>query len=105
MREATPNVAEARRMLKKGIVISGVGETEQGKLPGRGSFELLAEVTKITLDDAGLTLDEVDGMITAFSFVEATLMHSTTLAAVAEGPGEDIRPPGPCRSGSGRQIC
>ena len=45
MREATPNVAEARRMLKKGIVISGVGETEQGKLPGRGSFELRAEVT------------------------------------------------------------
>ena len=66
MREATPNVAEARRMLNKGIVISGVGETEQGKLPGRGSFELLAEATKITLDDAGLTLGEVDGLVTAF---------------------------------------
>ena len=80
MREATPNVAEARRMLNKGIVISGVGETEQGKLPGRGSFELLAEATKITLDDAGLTLGEVDGLVTAFSFVESTLMHSTTFA-------------------------
>jgi hypothetical protein len=70
MREATPNVAEARRMLKKGIVIAGVGETEQGKLEGRGSFQLLAEVTKITLDDAGLAPGEVDGLVTAFSFVE-----------------------------------
>jgi len=79
MSEGTPNVAEARRMLNKGIVIAGVGETEQGKLDA-GSFELLAEVTKTTLDDAGVTLGEVDGLITAFSFVESTLMHSTTLA-------------------------
>ena len=56
MSEATPNLREARRMLGKGIVIAGVGETEQGKLEGRGSFQLLAEVTKITLDDAGITL-------------------------------------------------
>ena len=34
MSEATPNLAEARRMLGKGIVIAGVGETEQGKLEG-----------------------------------------------------------------------
>ncbi len=80
MREATPNLAEARRMLKKGIVIAGVGETEQGILKDRGSFQLLAEVSKITLDDAGITLDEVDGLVTAFSFVESTLMHSTTFA-------------------------
>ena len=80
VREATPNVAETRRMLKKGIVIAGVGETEQGILKDRGSFQLLAEVTKITLEDAGLTLADVDGMVTAFSFVESTLMHSTTLA-------------------------
>jgi hypothetical protein len=78
--ESTPDVREARRMLNKGIVIAGVGETEQGVLPGRGSFELLAESTKLTLDDAGITLGEVDGLITAFSFVEQTLMHATTLA-------------------------
>lgn len=80
MSEATPNVQEARRMLAKGIVIAGVGETEQGKLEGRGSFQLLEEVTRSTLDDAGVTLAEVDGLITAFSFVESTLMHCTTLA-------------------------
>jgi len=79
VREATPNVAEARRMLKKGIVIAGVGETEQGVLKDRGSFQLLAEATKLTLDDAGITLAEVDGVVTAFSFVEHTLMHATTL--------------------------
>ncbi len=80
MREATPNLAETRRMLSKGICIAGVGETEQGILEGRGSFQLLAEVSKITLDDAGIGLDEVDGLVTAFSFVEQTLMHSTTFA-------------------------
>jgi len=80
MPDGTPDVREARRMLAKGIVIAGVGETEQGVLPNRGSFQLLAEVTRLTLDDAGITLAEVDGLVTAFSFVEATLMHSTTLA-------------------------
>lgn len=80
MREGTPDVREAREMLGKGIVIAGVGETEQGLLPGRGSFQLLAEATKLTLDDAGITLAEVDGLVTAFSFVESTLMHATTLA-------------------------
>lgn len=80
MPEGTPDVREARRMLKKGIVIAGVGETEQGTIRDRGSFELLAEVTKTTLDDAGVGLADVDGLVTAFSFVESTLMHSTTLA-------------------------
>lgn len=80
MSEGTPDVREARRMLAKGICIAGVGETEQGKLDGRGSFQLLQEVTKTTVDDAGITLADVDGMVTAFSFVEDTLMHSTTFA-------------------------
>src|SRR5262245_20116980 len=80
MREGTPDVRQAREMLAKGIVIAGVGETEQGILPDRGSFQLLAEATKLTLDDAGVTLAEVDGLVTAFSFVESTLMHATTLA-------------------------
>ena len=77
MSEATPNLREARRMLGKGIVIAGVGETEQGKLEGRGSFQLLAEVTKITLDDAGITLADVDGMVTAFSFVESPIVSTS----------------------------
>ncbi len=80
MGESTPDVRETRRMLAKGIAIAGVGETEQGVLKDRGSFQLLAEVSKITLDDAGITLADVDGLITAFSFVEQTLMHSTTFA-------------------------
>jgi len=80
MGESTPDVREARRMLAKGICIAGVGETEQGVLKDRGSFQLLAEVSKITLDDAGITLADVDGLVTAFSFVEQTLMHSTTFA-------------------------
>jgi acetyl-CoA acetyltransferase len=80
MDDGTPDVREARAMLRKGIVIAGVGETEQGVLPERGSFQLQAEAVKLTLDDAGIGLAEVDGLVTAFSFVESTLMHATTLA-------------------------
>ena len=84
MPDGTPDVREARRMLAKGIVIAGVGETEQGVLPNRGSFQLLAEVTRLTLDDAGVTLAEVDGLVTAFSFCCVSMGWSvsrhTTLA-------------------------
>jgi len=37
-----PGVEEAREVLKKNkIVIAGVGETEQGKIPDRSSFHFL----------------------------------------------------------------
>lgn len=44
--------------------IVGVGSTRQGELPGRGANDIAAEAIKIALDDAGLTKDDVDGLIT-----------------------------------------
>jgi acetyl-CoA acetyltransferase len=96
MSEATPNLREARRMLGKGIVIAGVGETEQGKLEGRGSFQLLAEVTKITLDDAGITLGEVEGMdpgyfaSIAVGGATAPLMAVQAVQAIDAGLAETV---------------
>ncbi|MEM4408167.1 MAG: thiolase family protein, partial [Candidatus Caldarchaeum sp.] len=76
-----PRVEEAREMLKKNrIVIAGVGETEQGKIPNKSSFQFLSEASKLAIEDAGLKKTDVDGVITAFSLVEHTFMHCTTFA-------------------------
>ncbi len=76
-----PGVKEAREVLKKNkIVIAGVGETEQGKIPDRSSFHFLSQASKLAIEDAGIKKTEVDGLVTAFSLVEHTFMHCTTFA-------------------------
>lgn len=72
---------EARELLKKHkIVIAGVGETEQGKIPDKSSFHFLSEASKLAIEDAGIKKSDVDGLVTAFSLVEQTFMHCTTFA-------------------------
>lgn len=72
---------EARELLKKHkIVIAGVGETEQGKIPDKSSFHFLSEASKLAIEDAGIKKNDVDGLVTAFSLVEQTFMHCTTFA-------------------------
>jgi len=44
--------------------IAGVGATAQGKLPGRTPLDLGVEAFRIALEDAGLTRDDVDGLLT-----------------------------------------
>ena len=81
MASKIPGVDEAREVLKKHkIVIAGVGETEQGKIPGKSSFHFLSEASKIAIQDAGIKKSDVDGLVTAFSLVEHTFMHCTTFA-------------------------
>ncbi len=76
-----PGVKEAREVLKKNkIVIAGVGETEQGKIPDRSSFHFLSQASKLAIEDAGIKKTDVDGLVTAFSLVEHTFMHCTTFA-------------------------
>jgi acetyl-CoA acetyltransferase len=57
-------------------VIVGVGETEMGQLDGRSSMELHALASKAALADAGLTKEDVDGVLTCGSFVDNYLAHS-----------------------------
>ena len=80
MSEATPNVREARRMLGKGIVIAGVGETEQGKLEGRGPSSCWPRSPRSPSTTPASRWTRSTASVTAFSFVEATLMHATTFA-------------------------
>lgn len=81
MASKIPGVDEAHEVLKKHkIVIAGVGETDQGKIPDKSSFHFLSEASKIAIKDAGIKKSDVDGLITAFSLVEHTFMHCTTFA-------------------------
>ncbi len=76
-----PGTKEAREVLKKNkIVIAGVGETDQGKIPDRSSFHFLSQASKLAIEDAGIKKSDVDGLVTAFSLVEHTFMHCTTFA-------------------------
>ena len=81
MSENFPGIQETRELLKKKkVVIAGVGETEQGKIPDKSSFHFLSEASKLAIEDAGIEKKDVDGLITAFSLVEHTFMHCTTFA-------------------------
>lgn len=81
MANAIPGIQDAREALKKHkIVIAGVGETDQGKIPDKSSFHFLSEASKIAIRDAGINKSDVDGLVTAFSLVEHTFMHCTTFA-------------------------
>ncbi len=44
--------------------IVGVGATEQGELPGRSADEIAVTAAAIALSDAGISKDEVDGLVT-----------------------------------------
>ncbi len=81
MADGSPTIKEARDVLKKNkIVIAGVGETEQGKIPNKSSFHFLSQASKLAIEDAGIKKSDVDGLVTAFSLVEHTFMHCTTFA-------------------------
>jgi len=81
MASNNPHIEEAREILKKNkIVIAGVGETEQGKIPDKSSFHFLSQASKLAIEDAGIKKSDVDGLVTAFSLVEHTFMHCTTFA-------------------------
>jgi acetyl-CoA acetyltransferase len=68
-------------------VIAGVGESALGSVPGRSALELQREAALAALADAGLTLADVDGLLTTPIRVEQWAMP---VGMVAQGLG--IRP-------------
>jgi len=70
--------------LRGKAAVVGIGTAGTGEAPGRTGIELLAEAALAALDDAGLTLAEVDGLFTA------TSVHAFPTLSVGEYLG--IRP-------------
>lgn len=70
------------------VAVVGVGETAVGKVHGRTSTQLYAEAVTSAIADAGLTLADVDCLMTGNSRVDPYLYHAEMLAEYL-----GIRPP------------
>lgn len=65
--------------LKNRVAIVGVGESDIGKVPGMSGLGLNAQACKRALDDAGLDVSDIDGLLTAYSFTENYTMLGSSL--------------------------
>ena len=45
------------------VAIAGLGITEMGKVYGRSAPDFAADAVRLAVADAGLTLDDVDGLL------------------------------------------
>ena len=65
--------------LKNKVAIVGVGESDIGKIPHMSGLGLNAQAAKRALDDAGLEVADIDGVLTAYSFTEPYFMLGSVL--------------------------
>lgn len=61
------------------VAIVGVGESDIGKVPHMTGLGLNAQAAKRALDDAGLKVLDIDGVLTAYSFTEPYFMLGSVL--------------------------
>lgn len=66
--------------LSGAVAIVGIGDTEVGKLPGRGATELTIDAAARALRDAGIDKTAVDGLITSNSMVDPHMYHAEMVA-------------------------
>lgn len=66
-------------MLRNKVAIVGVGESDIGKVPHMTGLGLNAQAARRALDDAGLKVSDIDGLLTAYSFTEPYFMLGTVL--------------------------
>jgi len=65
--------------LKNKIAIVGVGESDIGKIPNMTGLGLNAQAAKRALDESGLKISDIDGVLTAYSFTEPYFMLGSVL--------------------------
>ncbi|SPR96560.1 hypothetical protein CBM2634_A130026 [Cupriavidus taiwanensis] len=65
--------------LKNKVAIVGVGESEIGRVPHMSGLGLNAQAARRALDDAGLKVSDIDGLLTAYSFTEPYFMLGSVL--------------------------
>jgi len=66
--------------LRDKCAIVGIGETKYGKLPGISGMSLRLEASKKAIEDAGMTKDDIDGILTTQSLIDPTFMAASVLA-------------------------
>lgn len=65
--------------LKNKVAIVGVGESDIGRVPHMSGLGLNAQAAKRALDDAGLKVSDIDGVLTAYSFTEPYFMLGSVM--------------------------
>jgi acetyl-CoA acetyltransferase len=66
--------------LRNKVAIVGVADTEVGVVPQYSATQLYVRAARLALEDAGITKDEVDGLITCASWAEPYLYHAEMIA-------------------------
>lgn len=65
--------------LKNKVAIVGVGESDIGRVPHMTGLGLNAQAAKRALDNAGLSVSDIDGLLTAYSFTEPYFMLGSVM--------------------------
>lgn len=65
--------------LKNKVAIVGVGESDIGRVPNMTGLGLNAQAAKRAIEDAGLNVSDIDGVMTAYSFTEPYFMLGSVL--------------------------
>ena len=65
--------------LRNRVAIVGVGESEIGKVPHMSGLGLNAQAAKRALEETGLNVSDIDGVLTAYSFTEPYFMLGTVI--------------------------
>ena len=95
-------MAEARhRELRAKASIVGIGETAVGLVPGKTSLTLHIEAAAAAIRDSGLKKDQIDGVLSAPSYVQGYQRQSL---AVAEALGIRPRYSDTCQTSGGTPL-
>ncbi len=66
--------------LRGKVAIVGAADTDVGKVPQYGATALCVEAARRALDDAGITKDQIDGLVTCNSMAEPHMYHAEAIA-------------------------
>ena len=66
--------------LRGQVAVIGVGDTEVGKIPEHSATGLCIDAARRALDDAGLTKNDIDGLVTCNSMAEPHMYHAEAMA-------------------------
>jgi acetyl-CoA acetyltransferase len=66
--------------LRNKIAIVGAADTEVGAVPHLSATQLYVKAARLALADAGITKNEIDGLISCVSFAEPFMYHAEMLA-------------------------
>jgi len=62
------------------VAIVGAADTQVGKIPHMSATQLCIQAAKRAMDDAGITKDQVDGLVTCNSMAEPHMYHAEAMA-------------------------